>query len=421
MARIVLSTFGSVGDLNPFLALALGLRARGHDVTFAVEEGFRPAVEAAGFPARHMAGDAMGTMAAHASEMFGASNPLASLRVLIQRYIVPTLAGKVQDLRAACEGADLLVAASQQVAASFAAELTRTPLATVALTPIILPSAWTEPQPLPFAIPPALRTTSNRVNWALGMTVVRQMMDPPINRLRRQYGLAPRRDWMYTGNLSTRFTALAASPTFAPPAPDWPAYVRETGFLFWDHAEGWHEPAELADFLAEPEPVVAISSGSMTLEVGGPFAAFFKESLAAVRAAGARALVIGARPQDLPEPLPAGTLTVPFAPFSAVYPRCAAVVHHGGIGTVAQALQAGVPMLTAPWGADQFYNAAHVARLGAGRWLQRKDFTVERAVPLIESLLRDPTYRERAQAIAARIAQEDGVGALCDGLEGLLR
>jgi UDP:flavonoid glycosyltransferase YjiC (YdhE family) len=421
MARIVLTTFGSGGDLNPFLALAIGLRARGHDVVFAVEEGFRPAVAAAGFPVRHMAGDAMGTMARYADEMFGRSNPLASLRVLIQRYIVPTLAGKVQDLRAACEGADLLVAAGQQVAASFVADLTGIPCASVVLSPIVLPSARTEPQPLPFTIPPALQQASNRFNWALGMAVIRQMMDPPINRLRRQYGLTPRRNWLYTGNLSTRYTALAASPAFAAPAPDWPPFVQMTGFLFWDRPDAWQEPAALSAFLAERDPVVAISSGSMTLEVAGPFTAFFKESLAAVRAVGARALVIGARPEDLPQPLPAGVLAVPFAPFSEVYPRCAAVLHHGGIGTVAQALRAGVPSLIAPWGADQFYHAAQVERIGAGRWLQRKEFTVERAVPLLDDVLRTPAYADNARAIAARIAAEDGVGALCDGLTALMR
>jgi UDP:flavonoid glycosyltransferase YjiC (YdhE family) len=402
------------------MALAIELRERGHDVVFAVEEDFRPVIEGAGFPVRHMAGDAMGTMARYADEIFGRSNPLASLRVLIQRYIVPTLDGKVKDLRAACEGANLLVAAGQQVAASFVADTTGIPYASVVLSPIMLPSAQTEPQPLPIPVPEALRTVFNRFNWALGMAVVRQMLDAPVNQLRRQYGLAPHRDWMYTGNLSSRYTALAVSPAFVLPAPDWPPWVRVTGFLFWDQPDNWREPAEVTAFLAGEEPVVAISSGSMTREVPEPFAVFFKESIAAVRGAGARALVIGARPADLPEPLPMGVLAVPFAPFSVVYPRCAAALHHGGIGTVAQALRAGLPMLIAPWGADQFYHAAQVERLGAGRWLQRKAFTIERAVPLLEALLRERKFRDCGQVASSRIAQEDGVAALCSGLQELL-
>jgi rhamnosyltransferase subunit B len=104
-----------------------------------------------------------------------------------------------------------------------------------------------------------------------------------------------------------------------------------------------------------------------------------------------------------------------------VYPRCAAVIHHGGIGTVAQALRAGVPALVVPWGADQYLNAAQVAHLGAGRWLQRHFYTAERAVHGLDALLHQAWYRERAQALATQIAKEDGVGTLCDALEAILR
>jgi rhamnosyltransferase subunit B len=103
-----------------------------------------------------------------------------------------------------------------------------------------------------------------------------------------------------------------------------------------------------------------------------------------------------------------------------VYPRCAVVIHHGGIGTVAQALRAGVPALIVPWGADQYLNAAQVAHLGAGRWLQRHCYTTERAAHGLDALLHQAWYRERTQALAALIAQEDGVGALCDALEAVL-
>jgi UDP:flavonoid glycosyltransferase YjiC (YdhE family) len=158
----------------------------------------------------------------------------------------------------------------------------------------------------------------------------------------------------------------------------------------------------------------------MSLDLPGPFEQFFQRSLAVVSEAGARAVVIGVPHDRLPDPLPREVCAVPYAPFSTVYPRCAAVIHHGGIGTVAQALRAGVPMFMVPWGVDQFYHSAQVARIGAGRWLQRNVYTVERAVPLLGELLNDSSYRQRAQTLAARIASEDGVAMLCDGLEALL-
>ncbi|HEX6819244.1 MAG TPA: glycosyltransferase, partial [Ktedonobacterales bacterium] len=140
MTLIVLTTFGSSGDLNPYVALGLGLRSRGHDVVFAVEEAFRAMVEEAGFPVRHLSGEAMSVLGTHVDGLVGRSTPLRSLRVLIEQYLLPTLRPRIDDLLAACEGADLLVAATTQVAASFVAELKQLPLVTVTLTPITVPS-----------------------------------------------------------------------------------------------------------------------------------------------------------------------------------------------------------------------------------------------------------------------------------------
>lgn len=159
----------------------------------------------------------------------------------------------------------------------------------------------------------------------------------------------------------------------------------------------------------------------MAPAIADAFARFYRTSLAAVRRVGARALVIGAAPHILPDPLPAGALALPFAPFSHVYPRCAAVIHHGGVGTLAQGLRAGVPALIVPWGADQFFNGAQLRRIGAGRWMQRRFYTEARATRALGALLREPRYAERAQTIAARIAAEDGVATLCDALEEMLK
>jgi UDP:flavonoid glycosyltransferase YjiC (YdhE family) len=422
MARIVITTFGSAGDLNPFVALGLGLRARGHTAVFAVEDAFRAVVAAQGFAASPLTGDAMGALGPQMRNLVGKSSPIASMRVLIEDYLVPTLRPRIGDLLHACDGADLLVASAPQVAAAFVADLTGIPLVTVTLTPITVPSAELEPQPLPDALPRPLKRAANRAVWALGEAVVGRMFDPPVNRVRAEHGLPPGRNWMYThtDNTPATLVAVAASPALCPPLPDWPSFVRETGFLFWDRPETWREPDELAEFFARPGPVVAVSSGSMSLDTAAAFGAFYRDSLAAVRAAGARALVIGATPDALPDPLPADVLALPFAPFSAIYPRCAAVIHHGGIGTAAQALRAGVPQLIVPWAVDQFWTGAQVERIGAGRALQRRAYSAGRAAAILRDLLDDLSYRERGSAIAAQIAAEDGVATLCDALDGVL-
>lgn len=420
MARIVLTTYGSSGDLNPIVALGLGLQARGHAVVIAVEEAHRAAVLAAGLPVHPLSGDNDAVLLPYRQALFNDLSPLTFAKILLERSILPALPTTVEALRAACEGADLLVSTVQQAAGGIVAELTRVPWVSVALSPTTIPSAACAPTPALAAMPRPLRPLANRAAWAMLRPAARRLGDEGLNRVRASFGLRPRRDVLLLGNRSPSLTAVAVSPVFFPRPHDWPRHVRPTGFLFWDTPATWAEPTALADFLAAPRPVVAVSSGSMSPLVGDVFAAFYRTSVAAIRRAGARALVIGASPDAFLATLPADTLTVPFAPFSAVYPRCAAVIHHGGIGTTAQGLRAGVPALVAPWGVDQYFDGMQVTRLGAGHWLPRRRYTVARAADALTALLHEPAYRERTVAVADQIAREDGVAALCTGIERLL-
>jgi UDP:flavonoid glycosyltransferase YjiC (YdhE family) len=252
------------------------------------------------------------------------------------------------------------------------------------------------------------------------MLLLSREIDPPLNAVRADYGLPPRRRYASDGNMSPYCTIVASSPAFISPPPDWPASVHMTGFCFADSGETWEEPQGLTAVLEGAAPVVALSAGSMVHEVEHLFDSFFRDGIAAIRRAGARALVIGAPGGALPDPLPEDVCALPFAPFSRVYPRCAAVIHHGGIGTTAQALRAGVPALVVPWGVDQFATAVNVANVGAGRWLMHNRFTERRAAKEIRRLLTDETMRARTREIAARIATEDGVAAASNVLERYL-
>src|SRR5262249_22474163 len=149
-----------------------------------------------------------------------------------------------------------------------------------------------------------------RASWAVGTRLVGRIFDPPVNRARAEYGLRPYKHWMYTGanNTAARLVAVAVSPAFCPPPPDWQPFVRETGFLYCDRPSAWRPPEELSAFFAAPGPVVAISTGSMSLHTATAFGAFYRDSIAGARAAGARALVIGAPPEVLPDPAPADVL-----------------------------------------------------------------------------------------------------------------
>ena len=193
-----------------------------------------------------------------------------------------------------------------------------------------------------------------------------------------------------------------------------------TGFCFWDTPSSWHEDAELAAFLNSSEPVIAVSFGSMSPFVKDAFARLYSTSIATIRRIGARALVIGAAPEILPDPIPDNVYAVSFAPFSQVYPRCAGVIHHGGPYTVAEAMRAGIPSLVIPWGIDQFFTAAQVKRLGVGEWRHQRFYTAAGGARTLHSLLNGPRYKRRTQTIAAQLEREDGVVTLCEAIERLL-
>ena len=421
MARIVVTTFGSTGDLNPFIALGIALRSRGHDVLFAVEANFEPQLSLLGFPVRLLTGDQEKALAPFRHQIFNNAQPLTSLKLLVDHYILPSLPAKVAELREICQQADLLISVAPQFAASIVAELLHIPSISVILTPSTLPSASIAAQPLPMRLPASLQRWSNRFSWFVGGMVLRQIVDKPINRVRRAFHVPPRSNLIWTGNLSPQLSVLAVSSAFLPRPGDWPEYIKMTGFCFWDRPENWQFPEILKAFLHGDKPVVAVTAGSVAPEERALFAAYYQTSIESILACGARALVINAPTNSLFPERREEVLHLPFAPFSEVFPACAAVIHHGGIGTIAQCLRAGVPSLVVPGGVDQPFNAAQVVQRKAGLWIPRKHYTTRRAEHALKALLSTPDYGKRAREIQAQILQEDGVATFCTAVEQILR
>jgi len=420
MACIVITTFGSTGDLNPFVALGLALRSSGHDVLFAVEANFEQQVSLLGFPVRVLTGDQAETLGPYGHQIFTSEQPLTSLKLLVDRYILPTLPAKVAELREICQQADLLIAVAPQFAASIVAEMLQIPWISVILTPSTLPSASIAARPMRVPLPAPLQRLSNRFSWFLGGMFLRQIVDKPVNQLRRTFHVPPRSNLMWTGNLSPWFTALAVSSALVPRPDDWPEYVRMTGFCFWDGSVDWQFPETLKAFLHGGKPVVAVTAGTVAPDERALFAPYYQTSIESILACGAQALVINASENNVFPEQREDVLHVSFAPFSVVFPACAAVIHHGGIGTIAQCLRAGVPSLVVPGGMDQPFNAAQVVQRKAGVWIPRKRYTARRAEKALKALLCTPAYQEQARKIQAQIMQEDGVAALCAAVEQVL-
>lgn len=413
MPRIVISTVGVRGDLNPFIAIGNGLRARGHEVVFAVETALRAAVADEGFGARYLTGDVREALSPHLADIAGGRTPLAALRPIVSEWLTVELRAKVEDLAAACAGADLLIARAGHLAAPVAAELIGLPWVQVTMTALTVPSAHTDPRLLP--LPRRAPRLVNRAAWAAIELATRRLADPSVNRVRGGFGLPPVRNVMGRGGHSPHLTALAVSPAVSPRQPDWPTYVQATGYCLWDVPAGWREPAALTAFLDGSRPVVAVSFGSIAPWAGPAFERLYEAAVEAILASGAKALVIGAV-------APSGerVLAISFAPFSQVYPRCVAAIHHGGPYSAGESLRAGIPALAVPWGIDQFFSAEQLARTGAGRTRHRRKFGAAAARRDLKALLAEPAYLRSAQSMAQRIAQEDGVATLCDGIERVL-
>ena len=146
---------------------------------------------------------------------------------------------------------------------------------------------------------------------------------------------------------------------------------------------------------------------------------FFEESAAAARLLGRRALLLMGK-NALPANLSEDHFAAEYAPYSDVFPGSAAVVHQGGVGTTAQNLRAGVPQLVMPYAFDQPDNAARIRRRGVGLSIKRQRYTADRAARQLDSLLRTPTYADRASAAAHRIRNQDGVSLACDAIERVM-
>jgi rhamnosyltransferase subunit B len=236
----------------------------------------------------------------------------------------------------------------------------------------------------------------------------------PIAEFRKSLGLPAGEDPIFEGQHAPRRVLALFSKVMAEPQPDWPRQARVIGFPFYDQEEhGQGMDHELDRFLDNgPPPVVFTLGSSVVFDPG----TFFKESLAAVKRLGCRAvLLVGVNTVE--GPLPAGTGVFAYAPFSKLLPRAACVVHQGGIGTCGQTLAAGRPMLVMPCAFDQPDNAARLKRLGVARVIARERYTAGRVASHLDRLLMDAGYAQRAAEVALQVTAESAVQAACDAIE----
>ena len=418
--NLLLIALGSHGDVHPFVGMALRLRERGHRAVVAANGHFKPLIEGLGLEFKEVGTDADYRRLTANPALWQAKE---GFRVIFTEAMVPMLRPMyemVRDFASAHprSGPDraAVVASSLGIGARVAQDKLEVPTMSVHLAPTLFRSLYDTPIIAGSPIGPGGSKILKRLAfWIADRLVIDPMIAPPLNALRRELGL-PRvtrvlRDWVH----SPECTLGLFAPWFASPQRDWPKQVRLTGFPLYD--ERGIEPMsdDLKRFLADGSPPIAFTPGSAMWHGG----AFFEAAVAACQLLGRRGLLLTRHRAHVPAALGKNILHVPFAPFSDLLPKCAALVHHGGIGTSSQAMCAGVPQVVMPMGYDQPDNAARMRRLGIARSITPRAFTGLALAEQLASLLGSAEVLQACSMVAAKFAGVDGLGAACDLVERL--
>jgi rhamnosyltransferase subunit B len=417
LAQIVITTLGSLGDLHPYLALALGLKGRGHRVSIATSPYYQPKIESEGIGFHAVRPN----LSPDNTELIKlAMDAKKGSEYVIREVVLPHLRDSYEDLTQAARGADLLITHPITYAGPLVAQKTGIRWVSSVLAPISFLS-----DDDPCVLPPApwlaklYRLGIARVLNKLGKRAVRDWSDP-VRKLRAENGLEPGADPIFEGQHSPDLVLAMFSDLLAKPQPDWPPNTRVTGFALYDRLDKFMGLApELAQFLdSGPAPIVFTLGSSAVMDAGE----FYSHSATAAAELGRRAvLLIGKDPRNAPsQRLPDGVIAAEYAPFSEIFPRASAIVHQGGAGTTAQALRSSRPMLFVPYAHDQPDNAARAIRLGVARQIGRRQYRAKKVASELRKLLDDPSYAARALEVGRRIQSENGVSAACDAIEQLL-
>jgi UDP:flavonoid glycosyltransferase YjiC (YdhE family) len=413
--RIGIQTWGSEGDIRPFLALGHALVERGHRVelvyTDIAERSYDAVASALGFTARAVATPVVDRERAIeiGLKVLQSRDQLRQALIITRDLLDPVIEPTFQAAVDLCSRSDLLIHHFIQHQSAAAAELAKVPAITVAFAPMLIPSRYIHPSGTP-----DFGQLGNVIEWKLARLLLNRALLENVNRFRERFGLPRCKDLLDDAWTSHRLNLLAAAPALFDRPRDWPAWHRLCGFLELPLHQ--HEPVapEVDAFLAAGSPPVFMGFGSLMPIAGNEHLHTTIETfVAASELAGCRAIIQCS--EDPSTALRAGRasadriLFVKRTPHKIVFPRCAAVVHHAGAGTTHTTLRAGVPSVAVPHVSDQFAWAEKLQQLGvAPPMLRRTKLTAGALAARIEAVLTTPAMKAAAMAIGAKMQSDDG-------------
>jgi sterol 3beta-glucosyltransferase len=406
--RIIIIALGSQGDVQPYIALGKGLKEAGHIVRLLTHENFEELVSSHGLefcPAKGNVQDVI--QSKEMREVLEKGNFFAIQSQMAKQG--PRLAiDWAKDGLAACQGMNLIIAGMGGVALGTAlADKLKISLLQAYVVP------FTPTKAFPSVLLPKslarLGSTFNRLSHHL----TRQFVWQPIrsgDKLARQQvlGLPPAPFWgPYNAALLQDSILYGFSPSVIPKPVDWDSNIHVTGYWLLDSGSDWTPPSDLVEFLEGGTPPVYIGFGSMSNRNPEETANLCLQALAQTKQ---RAIMLsgwgGLQKANLPDTV----FMIDSIPHSWLFPRVGAVVHHGGAGTTAAGLRAGVPSIIIPFFGDQLFWGQRIAELGVGpEPIPRKKLTVKRLAQAIQQAVTDESMRQRAFNLGAQIQAEDGI------------
>jgi len=421
--KILIVTFGSLGDLHPFVALAQALAAEGMIPILATSAAYAGYIEGEGLAFRPIRPDGDDLVARLGMEMGEIARRMAADdRFLFQQIIFPHLREGYEDVLAASSDVCAIVSHSIAFSARLAAEKRGLPCVTALLSPVMLFSPDDPPlgSPLPFLRAPqgwAGRCYNQTLLWTLAHAIA--LWARPLRRLRRDLGLPQRRGLeLLLGVDGSAATIPLFSPLLSAQSSHWEKLVI-AGHTFHDRIPGAHSlDPELEAFLDAGSPPLVFTLGSF---VARQRAGHYRMVAEAARRLGRRAVLLAdeADLAALRASVTGDVHVTAYAPHSLVFPGACVILHHGGSGTTGQALRAGRPQLVIPFLGDQFDNAARLGRLGVARTLDHRRLNVATLVRELVALLDDGTYALKASDCARRIRGENGAAVASRRIAGL--
>jgi sterol 3beta-glucosyltransferase len=392
---------GSTGDVEPFVALSVRLKERGHEVTLAADSGFERLAPGEGVEFTPIRADFQSLLPTPERK-----------RPSVRNDVFPVIQGMLEDSWAVAQASrpELIVAHEKSLAAPHIAEKLGIPHVQALTVPMLTP---TREFPLPAMIRHNLGGVLNRASYRLV-----GLLSRPYSGLIRSWRADSLKLQPRGKPRKAARTLYCYSPSLVPTPRDWPPEAVATGYWLRDGGAAESVDPELESFVAADPPPVYVGFGSSV----GPDPARLGAAIPqAIRELGARAVIATGWGGVSDVGDGAEIMVVERAPHRWLFPRVAAVVHHGGAGTTAAGLVAGRPTVVCPFQGDQHFWGAAIHRAGAGpEPLPAKKLTHERLAALIGAAIQDSTMQGRATELSERIAGEDGVGRASEQIEASL-